>query len=327
MEDAETVFRTAAGLLTAHLRRLPDGETGARSNWIGWQLPVFAGLPQLELVHLEDTWPPGRPKARVRPGARSEEIHFEVLGYAAAARESYARFASLQRIGVIAEHLRFQVSLPTPIAPIAAFLLPEAQAALEPAYERRLLAELDEILVAIPHDRLAIQWDTAIEFALLEGVMQSGLQCSTASIVERLTRLGRRVPADVELGYHFCYGDAGHRHFVEPRDTALIADVARAVGAGIGRPLTWIHLPVPRGRTDTAYFEPLRDLRLPSETELYLGLIHATDGSAGADRRIAAALSALSEFGVATECGMGRRPPESIPDLLRQHAEIAAPWQ
>jgi len=32
-------------------------------------------------------------------------------------------------------------------------------------------------------------------------------------------------------------------------------------------------------------------------------------------------------FGVATECGLGRRPPETIPDLLRIHSEVAAPVQ
>lgn len=32
----------------------------------------------------------------------------------------------------------------------------------------------------------------------------------------------------------------------------------------------------------------------------------------------------LKEFSIATECGFGRRPAETIPQLLRIHAEIAA---
>ena len=70
---------------------------------------------------------------------------------------------------------------------------------------------------------------------------------------------------------------------------------------------------------------PLRDLRLHPETELYLGLVHATDGAEGTRRRIATAQRVVAEFGVATECGMGRRPPETIPALLRTHAEVAGP--
>jgi hypothetical protein len=29
----------------------------------------------------------------------------------------------------------------------------------------------------------------------------------------------------------------------------------------------------------------------------------------------------VKEFGIATECGFGRRPPETVPELLRIHAE------
>ena len=38
---------------------------------------------------------------------------------------------------------------------------------------------------------------------------------------------------------------------------------------------------------------------------------------------IAAAQQVGPRFGIATECGMGRRPPETIPALLRLHAALA----
>jgi hypothetical protein len=37
-----------------------------------------------------------------------------------------------------------------------------------------------------------------------------------------------------------------------------------------------------------------------------------------------AALSAVDDFGAATECGMGRRPPANIPDLLELQAQVAS---
>jgi hypothetical protein len=86
-----------------------------------------------------------------------------------------------------------------------------------------------------------------------------------------------------------------------------------------------MHMPVPRDRADDAYFAPLRDLKLHQETELYLGLVHIHDGAEGARGRIAAAQRAVAKFGVATECGMGRRPSETIPDLLRLHSAVACP--
>ena len=39
---------------------------------------------------------------------------------------------------------------------------------VEPAYEAQMLAELERICSGIPHDQLAIQWDTAVEFGVLE---------------------------------------------------------------------------------------------------------------------------------------------------------------
>jgi hypothetical protein len=32
----------------------------------------------------------------------------------------------------------------------------------------------------------------------------------------------------------------------------------------------------------------------------------------------------VPDFGIATECGFGRRDPATIPALLRLHAEVAA---
>ena len=59
------------------------------------------------------------------------------------------------------------------------------------------------------------------------------------------------------------------------------------------------------------------------ETELCLGLVHHTDGTPGTRKRLATAERYAKRFSVATECGFGRRDPETIPDLLRIHSEIA----
>ena len=188
-----------------------------------------------------------------------------------------------------------------------------------------MLTELDRITSHIPQDELAIQWDTAIEFAILEGAMPTFLVDSKAEILERLMRLGNRVPVPAEMGYHLCYGDAGHKHFKEPEDAGKLVEVANAISAGIRRPINWIHMPVPRNRSDAAYYEPLRNLRLHPETELYLGLVHFTDGVEGTLKRIKAAQQCVADFGVATECGFGRRPPDTIPELLRIHSQVAEP--
>ena len=205
---------------------------------------------------------------------------FEELGYASAAIDSYRTFARLKRDGAIPPGCRFLVSLPTPLAPVSAFVALEYQAELEPVYEAQMRKEVERILAAIPADQLAIQWDARYEFAMLEGAIAVWFDDVRAGVVERLLRLARMVPAAVELGYHLCYGDDEHGHFAEPEDAGKLVDVANALAATLDRPLNWIHMPVPHEREDDRYFAPLGELRLPAETELYLGLIHAGDDEA-----------------------------------------------
>ena len=325
LASAETVFETVAAQLGDRVRRIPDGETGPRSDWIVWQLPVFTSQSQLEIVPPgANSWRP-LPRVRLADGAPAERVRFEALGYADAALASHRVFARLKRDGRVPVACRFQVCLPTPLAPISAFVVPEHQAALEPVYETRLLEELALVLWEVPHDQLAIQWDTNFEFAMLEGVFPVWFDDVKGGILERLLRLARHVPADVELGYHFCYGDVQHRHFKEPADAGRLVEVANALAASLGRSLNWIHLPVPRNRTDERYYAPLGDLRLRPETELYLGLVHHTDGVDGTRARMAAARRFVGGFGVATECGWGRRPPATVPELLRIHYAVSAP--
>jgi hypothetical protein len=133
------------------------------------------------------------------------------------------------------------------------------------------------------------------------------------------------VPDDVDLGYHFCYGDADHEHYTQPADAGVLVRIANRVSAAVDRPIRWIHMPVPRDRDDDEYFTPMADLQLHDETELYLGLVHLTDGVDGTRRRVATARRFAPSFGVATECGMGRRPPDTIPRLLEIHADVADP--
>jgi hypothetical protein len=325
LRNAEDVFRTANAILGRRLRRIPDGETGERAQWIGWQARFVGSNPYFEMIAANPGGYAPLPHFKLRSPLPSGGLAFERLGYADAAKASYAVFSQFKQVGLIPASTRFQVSLPTPLAPVFAFIVPDDQAVVEPAYQAAMYAELDQMAAAIPHHELAIQWDVAVEFGILERATPTTFEAAKKMVVERLVQLGNRVPADVELGYHLCYGDAGHKHFVEPTDASKLVAVANGVSAGVKRAINWIHMPVPRNRTDDAYFAPLRSLQLLPETELYLGLVHFTDGVEGTRRRIAAAQKVVADFGVATECGMGRRNVETIPALLRIHSEVAAP--
>ena len=129
---------------------------------------------------------------------------------------------------------------------------------------------------------------------------------------------------EVALGFHFCYGDYDHKHYMEPKDARVMVDLANAIFRETSRRVDWVHMPVPKERDDDAYFAPLADLGLPAGTQLYLGLVHYTDGLEGGKRRIATAQRHVPAFGVATECGLGRRPPETIRDVMKLMAALAS---
>ena len=77
------------------------------------------------------------------------------------------------------------------------------------------------------------------------------------------------------MGLHLCYGDLGHRHLVEPPNLKVVVEMAQGAAAAVDRTIDYYHMPVPRDRSDDAYFEPLRDFD-PGDAKLYLGLIHVT---------------------------------------------------
>ena len=317
LDAAQAVFSICSATLGAHLRRIPDGETGERSNWIQWQTAVFDATEGLERVSAEVDY-----GAATQFKLSGSSVKLPPLGYAQAALTSYEVFKAAKARGEIAGHLRFLVSLPTPLAPVHLYIHPDSAQTLDALYSEAMASEVTAIINGIAHEDLAIQWDTAVEFGILEGVFPTYLADPMPEIVRRLVVLGEQVPSSVELGNQLCNGDAGHKHFCEPQDTGLLADVAGKLLASSQHPVDWLHMPVPRSRDDAAYFQPLAALELPEQTDLYLGLIHASDGEAGARRRMATASRMIKRYGVATECGLGRRSAETIAPLLELHATL-----
>jgi hypothetical protein len=336
LPDAETTFRTVSEHLGGRLNRMPDGEVGDRYYWIQFQKDFFDQTPGL--VRVGDTPFYIRERFDGRPFAldgtvAAADLKLPGLGYADAALESYATFASLKTQGIIPIETRFQVSLPTPAGVVGSFFAPEVRAEIEPVYQAALFAELDRILAGIPHDQLAIQWDTALEFGMLEEAEIRGYKITTwfgethdeilAGVVSRAAAQAGAVPVDVEVGYHLCYGDVEEHHFVQPADAGMLAEVLSGIFEQAPRPVTWVHLPVPIDRDDEAYFAPLESVVWPADTEVYLGLLHHEDGVEGALRRAASASKFVSEYGVATECGFGRGPRERTVTLLDLHEQVA----
>jgi methionine synthase II (cobalamin-independent) len=200
-------------------------------------------------------------------------------------------------------------------------VVPPDQPTAYALYHLALKREIATIADTIPHSDLSIQIDIAPEFGFIEGIWSSEIGSSKEQMLRNITDLTDALPAAVELGYHLCYGDFGHKHFVEPTDMANLVDVANALAATGPRHIDWVHMPVPRNRSDASYFEPLNRLQI-QDTTLFLGVVHLTDGLSGTQERIKAAERARRDFGIATECGWGRRTPDQVDALIELHQRI-----
>src|SRR5580700_10301322 len=241
MANAAEVFETVSAALGARIKRLPDGETGARGDWITWLEPVFADNPALQKsgeffrVHASGT---GRERYALRPGFGAEDVRFDNLFYADIAKKSYADFKRLKDADKIAAGTKFQVDLVPAHSVIWLFLVDALHAPLDPLYNDAVKREIDKIAAAV---FARLERNEASSYGRSKVEMQDTFSAIVAD-------LGNRVPAGVDLLYHLCYGDSNHRHVVEPTDMGDMVEFANRLSRTIKRPIQLIHMPVPRNR-------------------------------------------------------------------------------
>ncbi len=96
--------------------------------------------------------------------------------------------------------MRFLVCLPTPLASGYMYISPAWLADYLPVYERSLLRALRDIVDAIPHGDLSIQWDVCREVLVYENYFPRRPPSYKSEIPAELARLGDAVPDDVECG-------------------------------------------------------------------------------------------------------------------------------
>jgi hypothetical protein len=336
LADAETVMREITARVPRGVSRIPDGETGDRQQWIFFQLQKFWSTPGLEQAPSRDLGAgyDQMPKVRLADGVAPDDVTWPNLGYADAYIESFATFERLQAEGVIPAGIRFQVEYPTPLASINAWIVDEQQDLLEASYERAVFDDLARLLGALPHDRIAVQWDVAVEFGILDGHFGVGERQSFDAIVGRLARCVEQVPDQVPVGLHLCYGDYKHRHYLEPESLATQVAVVNRLNAQARRQVSFFAFTVPQYQRDPAYFEPLHGLRIRPGTEIYFALVpyHPDEQEPGTTAEQVRLIDehlvrhpgngGAPAWGICTECGMARAEREDIPRLLDLHREI-----
>ncbi len=328
--STESALRSAAEFYADLTFALPDGETGPRSAWVGYERERLV-RPNPGVVAVQETESPTgvprhayeTPVFAIRPGVT--ELHWDTWPRIDDAIAGYRAFSTLRAGGVIPQGLRFQVGLPFPSSALNGFKADFAAdyPIAERAFEDLVARELNRLTAAIPPADLAIQWDLAYETQDLEGVLAWTAEGAWQRFAGPVTRLTRLIPAEVLVGYHLCYGTFPEWPMYEARDMALLVRMANFAVANSGRTVDWVHLAGPRylRSEDRSFFRPLVDLE-PGDARVFLGIVLPIDGVAGLQRRHATASRYISDFGVAMYCGFGRQPGADGNQTMREHAAV-----
>ena len=329
--STEDAFRASAELFGDLVFALPDGETGPRAGWVGYERErLLRPNPGIDTVQ-ETPSPTGLPRHvyetpvfRIRPGVT--ELHWDSWPRIDDAIESYDVFRKLRADGVIPAGLRFQVGLPFPSSALNGFKADFAAdyPVAERAFEHLVARELRRLTAAIPADDLALQWDCCYEVLDMEGVLPWTAPGAWERFTGPVGRLTRLIPEETLVGYHLCYGTFPEWPMYEARDMSLLVRMANYAVANSGRAVDWLHLAGPRylRSEDDRFFAPLEELR-PGGAHVYLGIILPLDGIPGLLRRKATASRHLADFGVAMYCGFGRQPGEDGMETMRDHRQAA----
>ena len=152
LATTEEVLRTLAASLGDLLSRVPDGETGERRRWVWWQRTMLERHPAMEvdreagLLELRQ-WDGSLLRRsellRFKDGIDPDTVAFET-GYAEAALASWRIFEGLRRDGVLADGVRFQVCLPTPMSSACMYVSPRSHDDYLRAFYLGLIHHADE---------------------------------------------------------------------------------------------------------------------------------------------------------------------------------------
>ena len=326
-DSTETALRAGGEYFGDLVFALPDGETGPRAAWVGYERERLVRNTQgVDTVRQTDS-PSGIPRHayetpvfQIQPGV--SQLHWETWPRIDDAIESYQVFTKLRSDGVIGSGLRFQIGLPFPASALNGFKAdygadyPIAERAFEDLFAR----ELRRLTAAIPPTDLAIQWDVCYEVLDIEGVLAWTAPGAWERFTGPVGRLTRLIPDDVLVGYHLCYGTFPEWPMYEARNLELLVRMANYAITHSGRRIDWLHLAGPKylRSEDDRFFAPLAGLA-PGDARVYLGIVLPVDGSAGLKRRHATASRYLDDFGVAMYCGFGRQPGADGDQTMREH--------
>jgi hypothetical protein len=307
---------------------LPDGETGARRNWIGRLVESLNDHDDLELAEDGD-WSnyESTPRFRVKKGHHFDSVD---LDYFEHFEESWPEFQKI-RSELGRPDLAFQIGIPGPIdVAFAAFgFNPIAGLRHAKPFELATGREVERIH-AVAGKEVVYQLEIPIEVEIANRIPSLLRSPGVRWLTRRILRVVDDSPEGTRWAFHLCVGDMNNEAFSRLRDAGPVVRLANGLMSRFpsGRTLEFIHVPLAHGSipptTDPRFYEPLRRLQLPQSVRFVAGFAHERQ-SLEEQRKVRDLVEDLvgHPVFVASSCGLGRRDLAAATANLNQSRQLA----
>lgn len=326
--DAESAVDLALSELGSTLMCIPDGETGARSQWVNSIITALRDHPDL-IQTREGQWSDydDRPHYRVRRGATLDPDLLK-LGYEDAFRQSLPTLdAMASKYGLDSAHYQVGMASGFDLALLA--LGPVGAWRHRKPFNVAACREMRAIR-GILDDRVVFQIEVPAELGAVSRA-PGFLRPAMARLMARMCiEPAQLAPKGTQFGIHLCFGDLNHRALTKVgKDCAPTVQLANAIAARwpTSSTLSYMHIPLAAGNNppslDESYYAPLADLRLPEHTRVVAGFVHETP-SPDQLRTVLGMIEAAygRVVDVASPCGLGRCDTAIARDVLHVSREL-----
>ena len=340
-EDETSAMARAIALVGDRLVALPDGEigersdkypTGDRSQWVAGLAGRLAREPSLFSVvdagtMNEQGFPVDfdstvRLRPRLSPTKLGDRLH---LGYDTAALRSWPHFEGLRSAAGL-PGLRMQVGLPTGLGIAVSLLNTPRALRYARSFAACLAREAAEVVRVVGAENLLFQIEAPIEVVAAHRVPRAAVGLPARSVVD----LVHRLPAQVPVGVHLCYGDLNNIALIAPDNFDRLVAFANGITRRWpkSRTLAYLHLPFAAGTSpppvEPRAYRALRDLNLPPDASLVAGFVHEEPSMERLEQLLHVIEEARAgEVDVACACGLGRRSTDTAEELMRRCRQLA----
>ncbi|GAB3901574.1 hypothetical protein GCM10028803_26480 [Larkinella knui] len=337
--DEEECMTRALDSLAPVLFCLPDGEIGEKSaafpkgNRIAWVVYAIE-----KITEDKANWKTVKEPVRGEDGMAESYDHFQKLkplrtpaempdhvtfGYDAFFRSSYPVFKRL-RAERQRPDLKFQLGVPTGFAMGFAFASQFQWIRYTYAFNTVIAREVNAVLAEAGHD-VIVQLEVPPELYAAYMLPSPLMGLALKPIKDLLAKIN----PGAQIGIHLCLGDFHNHALVHPKTLGkMVAFSNKLVDEWPSQhTLAYVHYPLAEGLvpppTETGYYAPLKNIRLPKDTRFIAGFVHEKL-SLDQNRHILASIETAygKPVDVSTSCGLGRRTPETAGKLLAMMAEL-----